>query len=48
VADDEATRNRARAAGAAAFLGKHEAVTELLPAAIRDAAERHPPLETSQ
>lgn len=40
VADDEATRNRARAAGAAAFLGKHEAVTELLPATIREVAER--------
>ena len=41
--DDSSTRDRALAAGAAAFVGKGEAA-ERLPVAIREAASRsHPP-----
>ena len=40
--DDATTRSKAQAAGAIAFLSKHEAVTEILPATIRAAALRGP------
>lgn len=43
VHDDPVTRSRAAAAGAAAFLGKHEAATGLLPATLRAVTGHTPP-----
>ena len=44
--EDAAMRARARAAGACAFVGKHD-VTEALVAAIRQAAPEEPPAPAS-